>query len=92
MRTLIELLEANAIAVRECKKACNERDRLKVLIADFVKLVQDSSEDDFNTSAACRKIWNEAEKMRCLLPDTADSKCVASPRRTRRNADDFPVA
>ena len=36
--------------------------------SDSVKLIQDASEDDFNTSAACRKIWNEAENMRCLLP------------------------
>ena len=37
--------------------------------SDSVKLIQDASEDDFNTSAACRKIWNEAENMRCLLPN-----------------------
>ena len=56
------------VQVELAQESWREKSTLLEHFADVVKMIQDATADEFNTSAACRKIWNEAEKMRCLLP------------------------
>ena len=45
MSNVFELMEENAIAVRAYKKACSERDRLKALNAELIKVMAQACKD-----------------------------------------------